>query len=485
MAERITKLELQAFRGIPGNFALDFQEGRSWIALGDNATGKSSIADAVEWYFDGQIEFLRKEGRTDAIRHSGAPEYLPTVVTLDTNGALGGTITTKSTSPPNVLEVGSSELYMLRGRSLAEFVDKTKGEKWQALAELLGLDAIDELRRDLQYARNALENQAKSRKDQLAEKESSLSQMVPEVSEHGILQTLQAKCEEAGVQAPGSIEEALNPQWITAVVPEGSADGRASKLQTALADLKEIAEKPFPLDTIDSWNEFVDEGKLNVFSLNIYKAANSFLGSTTQDSGHCPLCGQAVDTAALQHRIAGALQELESADRDLNTARQSIRQFVQQLRSSDQKRSDIFRLARQQGVEISENPPGSHDKFDQQIEAVAAIKRATTAQYQHTVAAWDASTINALHAAIPKPASTQEQALVDIGILHTRALEWRTSMHAHDKARYAFAIANQVFSQYQNHQRDYFKQIIHQISVRTAEIYQFLHVSEGVDHVDG
>ena len=56
-------------------------------------------------------------------------------------------------------------------------------------------------------------------------------------------------------------------------------------------------------------------------------------------------------------------------------------------------------------------------------------------------------------------------------------------MHARDKARFAFTIANQVFSQYQNHQRDYFKQIIHQISVRTAEIYQFLHAAEGVEDV--
>ena len=483
MAERITRLELQAFRGIPGNFALDFQEGRSWIALGDNATGKSSIADAVEWYFDGQIEFLRKEGRTDAIRHSGAPEYLPTVVTLDTNGALGGTITTKSTSPPNVLEVGSSELYMLRGQSLAEFVDKTKGEKWKALAELLGLDAVDELRRDLQYVRNSLEDKKENSQDKLTGMESALSQLASQVSEHGILETVKANCEAAGVQAPKSFQEALDPEWITAVVPEGAVDKRVSTLQSTLTNLHEITAQSVSLDPIDSWNEFVDEGKQDVFTLSIFKAADSFLSVQSNDSGQCPLCGQVVDTADLRQRIATTLQELESAQRQLDLARKNIQQFVQKLRGVDQKRSSIFRHMQQQGIEIPENPPSPHDDFDQLIETAAVINPAAVKEHQQAASAWQASALKALQTAIPPPASTQEQALVNIGILHTRAQEWRSSKQAFDQSCFAFAIADRIFSHFQDRQRDYFKKIIEQISLRTAEIYRFLHVSEGVDHV--
>ena len=59
---------------------MELPDGRSCVVLGDNGTGKSSIADAIEWYFEGQIEFLRKEGRGDAIRHSGAAKDLDTRV---------------------------------------------------------------------------------------------------------------------------------------------------------------------------------------------------------------------------------------------------------------------------------------------------------------------------------------------------------------------------------------------------------------------
>ena len=82
MGERITKIDLQAFRAVPGTLAMELTDGRSCVVLGDNGTGKSSIADAIEWYFEGQIEFLRKEGRGNAIRHSGAAKDLDTTVAI-------------------------------------------------------------------------------------------------------------------------------------------------------------------------------------------------------------------------------------------------------------------------------------------------------------------------------------------------------------------------------------------------------------------
>lgn len=136
MPERITRIGLQAFRGIPDRFTVDLDGGRSCVLLGDNGTGKSSIADAAEWYFRGQIDFLRKEGRGDAIRHTGAANSLKTTVTLLTDGSLGGETAEDIAPPLAVRDVGRSELFLLRGRALADFVDKTKGEKWGALGIL-------------------------------------------------------------------------------------------------------------------------------------------------------------------------------------------------------------------------------------------------------------------------------------------------------------------------------------------------------------
>ncbi len=56
MTERLQRLVMHAFRGVPGDMTVDFGKGESIVVYGDNGTGKSTIADALEWYFTGEIE---------------------------------------------------------------------------------------------------------------------------------------------------------------------------------------------------------------------------------------------------------------------------------------------------------------------------------------------------------------------------------------------------------------------------------------------
>ena len=49
MTERLQRLVMRAFRGIPGEMTVDFGKGDSMVIYGDNGTGKSTIADALEW----------------------------------------------------------------------------------------------------------------------------------------------------------------------------------------------------------------------------------------------------------------------------------------------------------------------------------------------------------------------------------------------------------------------------------------------------
>ena len=465
---------MQAFRGVPGTLALGLPGGRSCVVLGDNGTGKSSIADAIEWYFKGQVEFLKKEKRSDAIRNSGASGDLQTAVVMETDGSLGGSITSDTPPHGRVLEIGRSELLMLRGRTLAEFVDKTKGEKWHALAELLGLEAIDQLRLDLQYTRNALETEAQGRADELTTRRSSLGQLVEEVSEEGILATFREKCTAVGFQPPRSMSEALTPEWIKTVVPEGSSDDRAAALKGILTELKAMPEHPIPLDPIDIWNRFVIEGKPDMLPLNLYRAADSLLDSA-RGSDECPLCGQPVDLGELRQKIVAVLEELEGAERDLQRARQEIRACLDKLRAADERRSDIVRRAGRQDVELPQPPGSLYGEFGPNVEAFEALCRGVANQHQDDVAAWVASSIVVLDAALPAPETSLGQILVDIGVLHAQALEWHSATCARKEAAAASTLAAKVFDRYQLRQRDYFDNIIQQISNRSAKIYRFLH----------
>ena len=167
MTEKIQRLAMRAFRGVPGEMIVDFGKGESIAVYGDNGTGKSTIADALEWYFTGEIELLCHEGRQHAVRHVGGERDDATSVEVVTNGALGGTVVFPDERAPEAFQAIRRETFLLRGRTLADFINKTKTEKWKALVEILGLDAIESLREDLQRARNDLRKEAKAADEQV------------------------------------------------------------------------------------------------------------------------------------------------------------------------------------------------------------------------------------------------------------------------------------------------------------------------------
>src|SRR5262245_46299409 len=159
---------MHAFRGIPGEMTVDFGKGQSIAVYGDNGTGKSTIADALEWFFTGSIELLSHEGRQHAIRNLGADGEGETSVEVVTSGALGGKVAFPDERGPEAFGVAGRETFLLRGRTLADFINKTKTEKWKALAELLGLEEIELLRQDLQRARAEIKKQVKASEERIA-----------------------------------------------------------------------------------------------------------------------------------------------------------------------------------------------------------------------------------------------------------------------------------------------------------------------------
>src|SRR6185436_4778423 len=166
---------------------------------GDNGTGKSTIADALEWYFLGEIEFLSHEGRQHAVRHVGAETDGVTSVEVLTSGTLGGEVMFPDERPPEAFHALRRETFLLRGRTLADFINKTKTEKWKALVDILGLDAIESLREDLQRARNDLRKAAKAAEEEVRVYRRALSSGGDSVSEETVLTNLSQICELLGV----------------------------------------------------------------------------------------------------------------------------------------------------------------------------------------------------------------------------------------------------------------------------------------------
>ncbi|HXF52377.1 MAG TPA: AAA family ATPase [Dehalococcoidia bacterium] len=484
MRDRIESISIQAFRGIPESFALDLG-GRSCVVLGENATGKSTIADAIEWYYTGTVDFLTREGREGAIRHSGARPELETRVEVQTDGNLSGFISRSHTSPNHVKAVGKSELFLLRGRTLAEFVDKTKAEKWQVLAELLGLEEIDRLRLDLQKVRNELDAAVQRWRNELHRRENALK--MPSdgaVSENTILQAFRQHCEQAGITPPRSLDDALSPTWIQQAIPTASREEKAARLQNLANNVQAILGDTADTSRLQDWNQFVAQtGNVDSARIDLLKAADRLIGSGHARNDECPLCHQPFTLASLQSNILRELQALEQARQALDAARRLVVQPLETIRGWHAAFSRIRKEAEEERISLPALPPDMTKSLEAAIDRVEALDIEVVDGLAKQLKDWGSKTLQSIRAAIPAPTSNRDRALIAIGTLQEAAKQWREAARELDNATAALALADRLHSTYQRRETAHFQETVANISDTAASIYDALHHEQGVDAV--
>src|SRR5262245_2797317 len=377
---------MNAFRGVPGEMAVDFGPGQSIAVYGDNGTGKSTIADALEWYFTGQIELLTHEGRQHAIRNLGGGKAPVTSVEVVTDGLLGGKLVFPDERNADAIAATARETFLLRGRTLADFIKKTKTEKWKALVEILRLDAIESLREDLQRARNDLRKQVKTAEEQLQAFRQALGGGEDAASEESVLQNLQQICGMLGVEPPGSLDQVLDPRWMAGVagVPAPSGSDR----DALLAEIGRLDTPPADKKPLEAWNKLVaSEAARTLPHVSLIQEAKRLLASTSID-GRCPLCGQAVDEKELAKRIEGSLLQVMEATRELEKVRDAVTQVAGGLRAAHDKRESVVKRARPQQVELPALPAFPKAALEG-VEAHAAVDAPAVLEYQAALRKWD------------------------------------------------------------------------------------------------
>src|SRR6478736_3852976 len=255
--ERLQRLVMHAFRGVPTEMTVDFGKGESTVVYGENGTGKSTIADALEWYFKGEIELLSHEGRQHAVRHVGGDGDGVTSVEVLTSGTLGGKVVFPDERTPDMFGALRRETFLLRGRTLEDFINKTKTEKWKSLVEILGLDAIVSLREDIQRARNDLRKTSKAADEEVRDYRRALAAGADTVTEAAVLANLQQICRMLRVKSPQSLDQVIEPSWITAAVGASASVSASSDRESLLTEINALGTPDFDKEVFAAWNALV------------------------------------------------------------------------------------------------------------------------------------------------------------------------------------------------------------------------------------
>lgn len=167
---KLRSLKATCFRGARFELPLDFtKKHRSLAIYGENAAGKSTITDALEWFIRDRVEHLWKEDcKLDALRHVNCKDGDVSVVEVvfdgaDQNGSksLSAALKTRTAyGHPDVatlLEDLKGDRIILRHADIVGFLDETKGRKREAIARIIGFDEIIQFRSVIQQSRNALQ----------------------------------------------------------------------------------------------------------------------------------------------------------------------------------------------------------------------------------------------------------------------------------------------------------------------------------------
>lgn len=479
MGDRITQITLRCFRGVPDELSIALEGGKSLMVLGDNGTGKSSIADGVEYFFTGRIEELAREGR-GTLHHVGSPDNQKTEVAVATDGSLGGTTSPQHpATETNAIAAGDN--FILRGRTLAAFIDKRKAEKYDHLLKLLGLEAVNLFRQDLQQAKNALEGERSAAATQRDSAKAGVTKAANATDEATLLGAIIAQAEKAGVKAPESLESALTQDWTTAFgdradVVKKSAEARRLKSEVAGASA-------FPAELYArTWNSTIEGIAADDLSrLGLMNAAETYL-ATREDIVQCPLCGQPVSDQELRAQVTSLIAEMAKWAKPLEQAKARIGELIQRVDGCWQKRGDLSKQLVRFGATPKPLPPSPSETLKAGVKKNSVVDLGLLQSAKDALIRWDAETARAIEESTPA-VQPQDEALVRLLQMVNVGERWRQTEREFRKAERAFEIADRIHSNYLAAQNRHFESVLDRISGRVAEIYGKLHPGEQISEV--
>ncbi len=344
---RLRSLEITGFRGCRFTMPIDLRSDCKSIAVfGENASGKSSIADAVEWMiFDRVAHLWREDCNEGSLRNVLLQDGEDATVTLvfdERDLTISKTLKADlSVTGPNrsgrvkpYIEQARTERLLLRAADMTSFVCKTKGDKRKDVASIVGYDDVLAFRAAIQSALNAL------RKEDAYAGAKSLAD-----TRQGKLLLLTNKTIATPQELYLALDELVAPYALGfSVIDDGTCDTAVDRLKTRF-NHQEKAQRKLALDRARSAAEDLIgalgkaksaseafspeyertlESREQIRKLTLeefLRKGKSVIDDHICDAGSCPLCGASVDSDALSQLLQTRIEQFDAARKEFDAVR--------------------------------------------------------------------------------------------------------------------------------------------------------------------
>lgn len=365
---KLKQIDIKGLRGIKDSLSLELN-GKSVVLYGDNGMGKSSISDAIEWFYTNKVAHLSgtEIDLKDALRNATLEEDFVSETALkflkksafDTGktlfykrGKLEQDYTVKSDVISDYIVKSREENLLLRYKSLNDFVDITKGDKLKYLSDIIGFSEVTKKKEVLRKAFTSIKTEIKNQnfEGQInGQKAILIDKIGAAVSQEKDLfeiikkkiTPLKTKIKIENIEDIDALLRHLKSTTNEKLLKENTF---LEKAQTGIIGLQsEVISINTHYDAY--YDEFQKiaadvEGIIKIYIGDLLKSGDKVIQKFHKEES-CPLCLQPKSKDELRTEIAERLKEIEEAEKTLKAFRKA-QELIKSISIERIKRVDLL-----------------------------------------------------------------------------------------------------------------------------------------------
>jgi len=358
MATKIKSISITGIRGIKDTISLPLNE-KSVLLYGDNGTGKSSISDAIEWFYTDKVSHLagseidlkdalrnsyQKDSDTASIAISFNRKVIDTAKKLFTKkGRLISELSNSSVDSQNYFVISQSENLLLRYQFLRDFIDQTKGDKLKYLSDIIGFSEVTKTKDVLRKAFNSIKSEIKTQNFEAQinnEKQTLIAKIGAAVSQESnlfekineIIEPLKTGIKVSSIEdidkILNHIKKPANTKQITELQFLENTNKALSTLKSEISFIDGEYQKYFY-----EFNKIAEDVQsiMQTFLAELLKSGETVISKKYHKEDNCPLCLQQKNLEELKTDIQSRLKEIEESSKKkfaFDTAKKSVSDII-------------------------------------------------------------------------------------------------------------------------------------------------------------
>ena len=392
MSVRIKKVVIRAFRGIPElELGLD---GKSLLLRGENGTGKSSIVDAIEFFFTEKVSHLEGVRGLSLRRHGPHVNSNPKDVNIEItfnpdNISLNRNFTSEPHPPEGFVtyfQATQKGTFILHRSQILEFIMSQPKDRFRAIGSIIGIEPLDNVEIEMMRLRDELRGKVESKENEIVrlikELSEALGKNITKVKDVlPALNEILEKCKLPSIKSLDEVDKHAE-EMLMAVKKTESID----KIK-AINEILEITKTPFIpqeiINELEAINKNVkslleDKVRVELSIADLLESGRKVIKKEKMDI--CPLCEQKIDRGRLLSRIEIRLKTLRELSEEASEIRRDSEMIISDMeRISDEINSIISKI--EIFPELSEEKSKLLDKADllkdcmKKIESAKDLKR--------------------------------------------------------------------------------------------------------------